>query len=258
MHRTSPQHIASRDSVFVTRTTPSTSLQAHTSPTRASWLALGGPPTASAHGVGWVDQTGAFATISAPHATSPLCNTTHCVSGRSSSSPAPLCQPHRRGTPQLVQAGWPWRWSTCCTSTLRPKWVDQMGVVATTIAPHATSPLCNTSHCLTGCTSSPAPLSQPRHWCTPHPLVRWLALALVHLLHQHTALGGSTKQAPLPPYVLHMPPLHCATPPPASLGAHHHLRHFVNLTAEAHRTQSCELVGAPTHGAPGGSIKWAP
>jgi hypothetical protein len=79
--------------------TLSTSPLVHTPPTRASWLALPLVHLLHQHtALGGSNQTGAFATISDPHATSPLCNTTHCVSGRLS-SPAPLCQPYRRGTP---------------------------------------------------------------------------------------------------------------------------------------------------------------
>jgi len=48
------------------------------------------PPTAPVHGAQWVDHAGAVANVRALHSTSPLCNTFHCPSGRSS-SPAPLC-----------------------------------------------------------------------------------------------------------------------------------------------------------------------
>jgi hypothetical protein len=196
VHRTSPEHIASRDSAFITRTTPSTSLQAHTTPTRASWSALTlvhllhqhtalGELVGRPNGRLWHHKCSAchLATVQHhPLRLWPLIIITCATEGNLTAGA------HRTHSCELVG-----HWSTCCTSTLRPRWVDQMGAVATISAPHATSPLCNTSHCLTGCTSSPAPLSQPRHWCTPHPLVRWLALALVHLLHQHTALGGSDQ-----------------------------------------------------------------
>ena len=58
-----------------------------------------GPPTAPVHGAQWVDQTGAVANVSAPHSTSPRYNTSHCLSGHSS-SPAPLPLPHGRCTPR--------------------------------------------------------------------------------------------------------------------------------------------------------------
>ena len=63
-----------------------------------------------------------------------------------------------------------------------------MGAVATISAPHATSPLCNTSHCLTGRSSSPTTPSTSLQAHTTPTRASWLALALVHLLHQHTAL----------------------------------------------------------------------
>jgi hypothetical protein len=72
-------------------------------------------------------------------------------------------------------------------------WVDDTSVADTVGAPHTTSPLCRTSHCLTGRSSSSASLPPPHRRCTPPTRASWLA-PLVHLVHQRTAMGGWIKR----------------------------------------------------------------
>lgn len=159
----------------------------HILPTRASWLA---PPLVHRlhqHGGGLVDHTSAVA-LEVPHTTSRLCHTSHCFTGRSSLS-APLLLSHLRCTPPTRSHC---DWSTAYSVG----WVDETSVAHTVGARHAPSPLCTVQHLplphwslIITCIF---PSSSPQVH-TPPTRASWLALPLVHLLHQNTALGGSIK-----------------------------------------------------------------